>query len=413
MMKNKKYYKAETKAVHADHPTNDPFGSHVMPIYQTSTFRFDSVEDGRKFFAHEEGGATHSYTRLGNPTVDRLETAIASLEGDGLPTNEKTGALAFSSGMAAISTALIAVAREGSIIAQPTLYGCTGQFLEEEAPLMNMPTHFVDLNDLEELEKTIAENPDVKVIYAETMANPTMEVCNIPAVAEVAKKHGLIFMVDNTFATPYHVRPLELGADIVLHSATKYLNGHGTLIGGALVAREEVMEKYELPTYRKNLGGVMSPFEAWLILNGLKTFTLRMERHAENTIKAAEFLEQHESVSKVYYPGLSTHKDYDLAGDLFEHGHGGVLSFELHGGFDAGVHLMNNVELCTLAVSLGTADTLIQHPASMTHSVIDEEVRLEAGITNGLVRLAVGIENIDDIITDLKQALPVEEPANY
>jgi len=407
---DKSKFHIESETVHADHPLNDPFGSHVMPIYQTSTFRFNSVEDGRKFFAHEEGGATHSYSRLGNPTVDRLEAILARMEGNGLPDSDDISALAFSSGMAAISTALIAMGQGGSIIAQPALYGCTGQFLKEEAPKLGMKTHFVDLNDLEVLDQTLMDNPDTEVIYAETLANPTMEVANISAIADLAKTYDVVFMVDNTFATPYHLRPMEYGADIVLHSATKYLNGHGTLIGGALVGRNSILDEYGMATYRKNLGGVMSPFEAWLLLNGLKTFELRMERHAENTMKVAEYLESHAAVKKVYYPGLETHPNNKLAQKLFEQGFGGVLSFELKGGFDAGVHLMDNVELCTLAVSLGTADTLIQHPASMTHSVMDEELRLQAGITDGLVRLAVGIENVDDIIADLNQALAEIKP---
>lgn len=402
---------SETKAIHADHPMNDPFGSHVMPIYQTSTFRFNSVEDGRKFFAHEEGGGTHAYSRIGNPTVDRLEEAFATLEGGNLANSENIKGLAFGSGMAAISTALIATAKQGAVIAQPTLYGCTGQFLQEEAPELGIETHFVDLNDLDALENTLQENPDVKVIYGETMANPTMTVCNIPAVAEIAKAHEVLFMVDNTFATPYHVHPLEYGADIVLHSTTKYLNGHGTIIGGALVADQEILEQFNIPTYRKNLGGVLSPFDAWLNLNGLKTFNLRMERHSENAIKVAEFLDQHDAVEKVYYPGLENHPDHSLANGLFDKGYSGVLSFELKGGYEAGVHVMDNVELCSLAVSLGTADTLIQHPASMTHAVIDEETRREAGITDGLVRLAIGIETAEDIIADLKQALPTQAHA--
>lgn len=408
---NKSKFSVESETVHADHPKNDPFGSHVMPIYQTSTFRFNSVEDGRKFFAHEEGGATHSYSRLGNPTVDRLEAILARLEGVGLPVNEDVSALAFSSGMAAISTALIAIAKEGAVIAQPALYGCTGQFLKEEAPGLGIQTHFLDLNDLGALDKALMENPEVKVIYAETIANPTMEVANLSAIADLAEAYDVTFIVDNTFATPYHVRPLEHGADLVVHSATKYLNGHGTLIGGAIVGRSTLFEENSLATYRKNLGGVMSPFEAWLLLNGLKTFNLRMERHSENTMKVAEYLEQHNAVNKVFYPGLNAHPDHELASDMFEDGYGGVLSFELKGGFDAGVRLMENVELCTLAVSLGTADTLIQHPASMTHSVMDEDLRLQAGITDGLVRLAVGIENIGDIIADLKQAMPENELA--
>ncbi|HET6527896.1 MAG TPA: PLP-dependent aspartate aminotransferase family protein [Balneolaceae bacterium] len=403
-MKNQKY-SFETEAVHADHPTKDPFGAHGMPIYQTSTFSFDSVESGKKFFAGEEGGASHSYTRLGNPTVELFEKAISKLEGGRLYESAGISSMAFGSGMAAITTAFIATAKQGGIIAQPSLYGCTGQFLKEEAPEIGIETHFINLNDLESLENKLQEHSNVNVIYGETIANPTMEVLNIPAIAELAQKYDVLFMVDNTFASPYHLRPLEKGVDVVLNSTTKYLNGHGTLIGGILTGRKELIEKYNLPVYRKNLGGVMSPFEAWLNLNGLKTFTLRMQRHAENTMKVAEFLENNSAVNAVYYPGLPSHKDHALASDLFENGYGGVLSFELKGGFDAGVHIMNHVDLCTLAVSLGTVDTLIQHPASMTHSVIDEEAKQKAGITNGLVRLAVGVETVDDIIADLEQAL--------
>ena len=400
---------SETKLTRADHPKEDPYGAHVMPIYQTSTFKFDSVEAGRKFFAQEEGGSSHSYTRLGNPTVDRLEEAFAGLEGRGEDHAGEISAMAFSSGMAAITTTLIAAARGGSIIAQPTLYGCTGQFLQEEAPDLGIKTHFMNLNDLDALDAALKQYPEVKVIYGETMANPTMELLNLPAIAEVAKANGVLFIVDNTFATPMHLRPLEYGADAVLHSTTKYLNGHGTLIGGALVAKQQFIEDHSIHTFRKNLGGVMSPFEAWLNLNGLKTFNLRMQRHAENAMKVAEYLDGHDAVEKVYYPGLKGHADHELAEQLLEKGYGGILSFELKGGYEAGVSLMDHVELCTLAVSLGTVDTLIQHPASMTHAVIDEQTRREAGITEGLVRLAVGIESPKDIINDLEQALAAEQ----
>ena len=400
---NKDNQTIETQSAHANKPKNDPFGAHELPIYQTSTFSFDSVEDGRKFFAHEEGGGSHAYTRLGNPTVDRLEEVLAAMEGGNIA--DDTAALAFGSGMAAITTALLATAAGGTVIAQPALYGCTGQFLNQEAPELGIDTVFVDLSDLETLEETLKNKPNVKVIFAETMANPTMRVCDISAVAELAQAYGVLLMVDNTFGTPYHVRPMELGADVVLHSATKYLNGHGTIIGGALIAKEKIFEEYNLPTYRKNLGGVLGPFEAWLNLNGLKTFALRMERHASNTMKVAQFLAHHDMVTTVYYPGLDTHPDHALATELFEKGYGGVLSFELIGGFDSGVAMMNHVDLCTLAVSLGTVDTLIQHPASMTHSVMGEEARQSGGISDNLVRLAVGIENSEEIISDLEQSL--------
>lgn len=398
----------ESEIIHAAHPrVKDPFGTHVMPIYQTSTFTFDSVEAGRKLFAHEEGGATHAYSRLANPTVEALERALARLEGHGLPDAETVQALAFGSGMAAITTGLLAFGKGRHIIAQEALYGCTSQFLTEEAPEMGLQVTLIDPSDLDHIAHLLEIHGERTLIYLESMANPTMTIADIREISAMAHRYGALVMVDNTFATPYHMRPMEQGADIVVHSTTKYLSGHGTIIGGALVARGEIMEEYSLGLYRKNLGGIASPFDAWLTLNGLKTFMLRMERHAENAQKVAEFLDQHPSVEKVHYPGLPSGEQFALAQQIFEKGYGGVLSFELRGGYDAGVYLMEHVELCTLAVSLGNIDTLIQHPASMTHSVMDPEVREKAGITDGLVRLSVGLEKVEDIIADLEEALPV------
>ncbi len=394
-----------TTAVHAGEGPKDQFGSHINPIYQTSTFVFHDVESGAKAFQGEEGGASHIYSRLGNPTVERLERAICELETYDLPDHELYHGMAFGSGMSAITTAVIAAARGGHVVAQDALYGCTSQFLELEAPELGISTSFVDITDLFLLEVELKKNPNTKLVYIESIANPTMRVADIRSIAELAHQHGALLMVDNTFATPYHLKPIEYGADIIAHSTTKYLGGHGSVVGGALVMKKELTENVHLNKFRKNLGGIAGPMDAWLLTNGIKTLPLRMQKHAENGMIVAEYLEKHPKVDRVWYPGLESHPDYDLASEILDNGFGGVIAFELNGGFDAGKSLMNNVELCTLAVSLGTVDTLIQHPASMTHSVMAPEIREQAGITDGLVRLAAGIEDAEDIIQDLEQAL--------
>ncbi len=390
-------------SVHAGKKRKDQYGSHLPPIYQTSTFVFDDVEQGSLAFAGEN--EAHIYSRLGNPTVEYLERAICELETYGILGADIYQGMAFGSGMAAITTGIISVATGGHVIAQDALYGCTSQFLFEEAPKMGISTSFVDTSDIFLLEMELKKYPETKLVYIESIANPTMAISDIEAISELAHDHGALVLVDNTFASPYHIQPLTLGADIVAHSTTKYLGGHGSVIGGALVLKKEMVEDCHLNTYRKNLGGISGPMDAWLLVNGLKTLALRMRQHSENAMKVAQSLESHHSVKKVWYPGLESHPQHDLASQIMSNGFGGVLSFELKGGFKAGKELMNKVELCTLAVSLGTVDTLIQHPASMTHSVMNEELRLKAGITDGLVRLAVGIEDAEDIIYDLQQAL--------
>ncbi len=395
----------ETKVVHAGSKNEDQYGSHIAPVYQTSTFFFKNVESGAKAFAHEEGGASHVYSRLGNPTVEQLERAICELETYGIDHPENFTGMAFGSGMAAITTGIIGVAKGKHIIAQDALYGCTSQFLKEETKPLGMSASFVDMSDLFILEMELKKYPNTALVYLESIANPTMTVSDIEAISQLAHENNALVMVDNTFATPYHLQPLKLGADIVAHSTTKYLGGHGTVIGGVLVANKELMEDSEIFVFRKNLGGISGPMDAWNTINGVKTLALRMKKHSENGIKVAEFLESHPSVETVWYPGIKSHPQHELATQIMENGFGGVISFELKGGFEAGKSLMNKVKLCTLAVSLGTVDTLIQHPASMTHSVVDEDLRKQAGITDGLVRLSVGIENADDIILDLEQAL--------
>ncbi|RBP37249.1 methionine-gamma-lyase [Garciella nitratireducens DSM 15102] len=387
-----------TQALHAGQFHDKSTGAHATPIFQTSTFIFDNADQGAKRFAFEEEG--YIYTRLGNPNTTELEEKIAALEGT-------EAAVATGSGMAAISTALLTLLKKGDhIIASDTLYGCTFGFITEMLPQYGIEVTLIDGVDLNQLKEAMKEN--TKVVYLETPANPTLKVIDIHAVSEIAHQYGAKVVVDNTFMTPYLQRPIELGADIVVHSATKYLGGHGDIIAGVIAGPKDLLFEMKIP-YLKDLGGVLSPFDAWLLVRGIKTLGIRMERHCENAQKVAEYLEQHPLIERVYYPGLPSHPQYELAKKQMR-GFGGMISFELKGGVREGRTLMDNVRLIGLAVSLGCVDSLIQHPASMTHSPVPREERLAAGITDGLVRLSVGIENVEDIISDLEQALKkVEE----
>ena len=382
-----------TRAVHAGQSPDPLYGALSTPIYQTSTFVFKDVAQGAARFAGDEEG--YIYTRLGNPTQVALEEKIAALEGG-------EAALAFGSGMAAITAVLMALVGQGdNIVHSSALYGCTFAFLHELISRFGVTATGVDTADLEAVKQAI--QPETKVVYIETPANPTMRISDIEAIAEIAHAHGATVVVDNTFMSPYLQRPLELGADVVVHSATKYINGHGDVVAGLAIGSKELMDEIRMTTL-KDIGGIISPFNAWLLLRGLKTLAVRMDRHSNNAMAIAEFLEQHPAVEKVYYPGLESFDQHELAKKQMS-GFGGIMSFELKGGYEAGVRLMNGVKLCHLAVSLGDVDTLIQHPASMTHSVVPEEQRLIANITPGLVRLAVGLEDVEDIIADLEQAL--------
>jgi methionine-gamma-lyase len=382
-----------TRAVHAGQSPDPLYGSLSTPIYQTSTFVFNDVAQGAARFAGDEEGFI--YTRLGNPTQVALEEKIADLEGG-------EAGLAFGSGMAAITAVLMALVSQGdNIVHSSALYGCTFAFLHELISRFGVTATGVDTADLEAVKQAI--RPETKVVYIETPANPTMRISDIKAIAEIAHAHGAKVVVDNTFMSPYLQRPLELGADVVIHSATKYINGHGDVVAGLAIGSKELMDEIRMTTL-KDIGGIISPFNAWLLLRGLKTLAVRMDRHSSNAMAIAKFLEKHPAVAKVYYPGLESFDQHELAKKQM-YGFGGIMSFELKGGYDAGVRLMNGVKLCHLAVSLGDVDTLIQHPASMTHSVVPEEQRLIANITPGLVRLAVGLEDVEDIIADLEQAL--------
>jgi len=385
--------KFNSAAIHAGKKHDHTFGAHVTPIYQTSSFVFDDAAQGGRRFSGQEPG--YVYTRLGNPNTTELEAKMATLENgeDGISTG---------SGMAAISTTLLAMLKQGDhIVAHKSIYGCTFGLLSEMLPELGIDTTFVDAVKIDSVLGAMRAN--TKIIYIETPANPTMEIIDIKEVARVAHQFGAYLVVDNTFMTPYLQKPLELGADVVVHSATKYLGGHGDLVAGVIVGPKHLTTSMR-KKYLKDLGGIPSPFDTWLLARGIKTLGIRMEKHCENAIQVARYLEGNSKIAKVYYPGLQSHPQHEIAKKQMK-GFGGIISFELKGGLMAGQTLMNNVKMISLAVSLGSVDSLIQHPASMTHAVIPRDERLRAGITDGLVRLSVGIEDISDIIDDLECAL--------
>jgi methionine-gamma-lyase len=385
-----------TIAIHGGHVGDKQYGSLATPIYQTSTFIFDTAEQGGNRFAGKESG--YIYSRLGNPTCTEAEEKLALLEG-------AEASVATASGMGAISAALWTALKAGDhVVASDTLYGCTFALLNHGLTRFAVDVTFVDATNVENIKNAL--KPNTKVVYLETPANPTLKINDIKKISNIAHENNkdcLVF-VDNTFCTPYLQRPLELGADVVVHSATKYLNGHGDVIAGFAAGKKEFIDQVKLFGLKDMTGAVLSPFDAYLIIRGMKTLPIRMERHCENAMKVAEFLESHAAVSKVYYPGLKSFEYYDLAKTQMSLP-GAMISFELKGGVEEGAMVMNNLKLACLAVSLGDAETLIEHPASMTHSPYSPEERHAAGISDGLVRLSVGLENLEDIINDLKQAL--------
>lgn len=383
-----------TKAIHGGHK-KDQYGALATPIHQTATFVFDSAEQGGRRFALEEDG--YIYGRLGNPTVTQLEEKLAMLEGG-------EACAASSSGMGAITSALWTAVKAGDhIVASKTLYGCTFAYLNHGLERVGVEVSFVDTTNSENVRNAMKEN--TKVVFIETPANPNLQLVDIETVSKIAhEKEGCLVMVDNTFCTPYTQRPLELGADVVIHSGTKFLNGHGDVICGFVVSNAEFIKNVKLFGIKDMTGACMSPFDAFLVIRGMKTLEIRMERHCKNAMQVAKFLEGHPAVKKVFYPGLESFPQYELAKRQMSLP-GAVIAFELKGGMTEGKKIMNNVQICKLAVSLGDAETLIQHPASMTHSPYSPEERLEAGISDSLVRVAVGLENVEDIIWDLEQTL--------
>ena len=389
-----KKYGLGTTAIHAGTLKN-LYGTLAMPIYQTSTFIFDSAEQGGRRFALEEAG--YIYTRLGNPTTTVLEDKIAALE-------EGEAAVATSSGMGAISSTLWTILKAGDhIVTDKTLYGCTFALMCHGLTRFGIDVTFVDTSNLDEVKNAMREN--TRVVYLETPANPNLKIVDIEALAKIAHTNpNTLVIVDNTFATPYMQKPLTLGADIVVHSVTKYINGHGDVIAGLAITNKELATQIRFVGLKDMTGAVLGPQDAYYIIRGMKTFEIRMERHCKNARKVVEFLNNHPKIERVYYPGLETHPGYEIAKKQMKD-FGAMISFELKGGFEAGKTLLNNLKLCSLAVSLGDTETLIQHPASMTHSPYTKEEREAAGITDGLVRLSVGLENVEDIIADLEQGL--------
>ena len=385
-----------TKAIHAGNVKDAQYGALTTPIFQTSTFVFDSCEQGGRRFAGEEAG--YIYTRLGNPTTSVLEAKVAALEGG-------EACVATASGMGAISSCLWTIAAAGKhILADATLYGCTFALLNHGMTRYGVEVDFIDTSDLEAVRAHL--KPNTCAVYLETPANPNLKITDIAAVAKVAHTYNKDIKVvcDNTFASPALQNPLRLGADVVVHSATKYLNGHGDVIAGFVVGSAEFCSEVRMFGLKDMTGAVMDPFCSFLILRGLKTLEIRMQKHCANAKAIAEFLDSHPMVEKVYYPGLKSHEGHDIAARQMAD-FGGMMSFEVKGGRAAGAMLVNSLHLVTVAVSLGDAETLIEHPASMTHSTYTEEELAASGIAAGLIRLSAGLENAEDIIADLKQAL--------
>ena len=383
-----------TRAIHFGHDPMQHGGALTPPLHLTSTFAFDSAEAGAAVFAGEAPG--HIYSRISNPTLDLLERRCADLEG-------AEAGLALASGMGAICAVLWTFLSPGDeIITDKTLYGCTFAFMRHGLAKFGITITHVDMRKPETLRAALS--PNTRIVYFETPANPNMRLVDIAAISAIAKAHGAKVIVDNTYAAPVLTRPIALGADIVVHSATKYLGGHGDLVGGIAVGRAEDMAQVRLVGMKDMTGAVMAPFNAMLVLRGLKTLKLRVERHCANAMAVARMLGAHPAVAKVDYPGLESFPQHALAARQMP-GFGAMIAFELKGGLAAGRAMMNRLELIRRAVSLGDTETLIQHPASMTHSTYTPEERAAHGIAEGLIRLSVGLEEVEDILTDLGQAL--------
>jgi len=381
-----------TKLIHLGE-LEDSMGSVTVPIFQTSTFSFKNAQHGADCFSGKEDG--YIYTRLGNPTINALEETIAELENG-------FGGIATSSGMGAVNSIYLALLSQGAhLVSTASVYGPSRNVIEKHYSRYGVEATYVDTADPDNVKKSI--KPNTKMILVETPSNPTMQITDIRIISEIAHEHGIPLVVDNTFSSPYLQNPLDLGADVVFHSITKFINGHADVVGGVIVAKEEKLYK-QIRDIMVNFGCNMDPHQAFLVHRGVKTLSIRIEKAQENAAKIAHWLEEHPLVEWVKYPGLKSHPQHELAKKQMR-GFGTMISFELKGGLDAGKVLMDNVELATLAVSLGGVETLIQHPASMTHSGVDREKKLKAGITDGLVRLSIGIEDVEDLIDDISQAL--------
>jgi methionine-gamma-lyase len=393
-------------AIHGGH-TQDPRYAHLTPIYATSTFVYDNAEQGMRRFSGQEEG--YIYSRWGNPGFTEAEEKIAAMEtfgvvdADGTPLRVK--AMLHSSGMAAISTMMIGNLKSGDkVLSHYSLYGGTQELLDNGLPAFGIEPIIADLRDLNIAEDILKRDPAIKLIYIETPANPTIQCVDIEALAKLGKQYGKIVACDNTFATPYLQQPFRFGVDFVMHSTTKFLNGHGTAIGGVLLGRDLNHMKTKMGKTYRMLGGNSNPFDAFLLVNGMKTLEVRMDRHCANAMEVAKFLNTHKAVAKVNYNGLPDHPDHAVALKQMKHP-GAMMSIELKGELEAGIKMMNSLRMCTRTVSLGTCDTLLCHPASMTHYSVPKEKRVQYGITDGLIRMSIGMENIQDVLEDLDQAL--------
>lgn len=393
-------------AIHGGH-VPDPNYAHLTPIYASSTYVFDEAEQGMRRFSGEEKG--YIYSRWGNPTITEAEQKISALESFGLAGENgsqlQLKTILHSSGMAALSTLMIGTLKAGDkILSHYSLYGGTQELVEKILPALGIEAIITDLRDLEKANQAIKADRKIKMLYLETPANPTIQCVDLEELTKLAKENNLLVAVDNTFATPYLQQPFQYGVDYVFHSTTKFLNGHGTAIGGALLGKNIEHMSGHMTKVHRLLGGNSNPFEAYLLTQGMKTLEIRMQRHCHNAMEVAGYLEQHPAISKVNYLGLPSHPDFDTASKQMRHA-GAMLSFEMKDGLNAAKRFIDKLQMCIRAVSLGTCDTLLCHPASMTHHGVPKEKREQYGITDGLIRMSVGIENVQDIILDLDQAL--------
>ncbi len=393
-------------AIHAGH-TTDPNYAHLTPIYASSTYVFDEAEQGMRRFSGEEKG--YIYGRWGSPTITEAEEKIAALESFGVMDNSgnplQLKAILHSSGMAALSTLLISNLKSGDkILTHFSLYGGSQELVEKVLPPLGIEAIIVDLRDLNKAEAMMKADAKIKMLYLETPANPTLQCVDIEELTHLAKKYNLTVACDNTFATPYLQQPFKYGVDYIFHSTTKFLNGHGTAIGGVLIGKDLEKMNGHVTKVHRLLGGNSNPFDAFLLTIGMKTLEVRMERHCHNAMETAAFLESHPAINKVNYLGLHSHTDYYTAAKQMRHP-GGMLSFEMKDGLEAAKKCIDKLQMCVRAVSLGACDTLLCHPASMTHFSVPKEKRELYGITDGLIRMSVGIENVQDILMDLENAL--------
>jgi len=400
-MAEKKFYSGfSSHAVHSGH-RQDPNYAHLVPIYASSTYVFDTAEQGMRRFSGQEEGFI--YSRWGNPTMTEAEEKIAALETLGLDLEVK--GILHASGMAAISTLMLSALKSGDrILTHFSLYGGTEELIHRVLPSLGIEATIADLRDLNRAEEILKQDSSIKLLYIETPANPTIQCVDIEELTRLAKKYNVLVACDNTFATPYLQQPFRYGVDFVMHSTTKFLNGHGTAIGGILLGRDIEWMNTRVTKVHRLLGGNSNGFDAFLVINGIKTLELRMERHCHNAMEVANFMQQHPQVAKVNYTGLPDHPDHKVALRQMRHP-GAMLSFELKNGLQGGIDFMNKLKMCIRTVSLGTCDTLLSHPASMTHYGVPKEMREQYGITDGLIRMNVGIEQVQDIIADLAQAL--------